>query len=66
MFESPKRHHLSRASLALTPGRDKLEVASAWELRGYPHAIMQASTLLSCGRFGIWSASRARTVIFRG
>ena len=35
MFESRKRHHLSRAPLALTPGRDKPEGASAWELRGY-------------------------------
>ena len=35
MFESRKRHHLFRAALALTPGRDKPEGASAWELRGY-------------------------------
>lgn len=35
MFESRKRHHLSRAPLALTPGGDKPEGASAWELRGY-------------------------------
>jgi len=35
VFESPKRHHLSRAPLALTPGRDKPEDASAWEFCGY-------------------------------
>lgn len=35
MFESRKRHHHSRAPLALTPGRDQAEGASAWELRGY-------------------------------
>ena len=62
MFESPKRHHLSRAPLALTPGRDKPEGASAWELRGYVveslgPVLIRAALRLLCFRRTVWLRS---------